>query len=88
MSVPEWCGVNQTSFDKFRQSEKTRGTGQGLDSPFLWEICGGVLGFEVDPDACGQVQPVQVGAVEITRRSSKHVQVAVDNDHGLAMEAE
>ena len=67
---------------------RTHGAGQGLDSPFLREICGCILGFEVDPDACGQVQPVQVCAVEITRRSSKHIQVAIYNDHGLAVEAE
>lgn len=42
----------------------------------------------MDPDARGQVQPVQVCAVEVTRGSSEHVQVAVDDDHGLAVEAE
>lgn len=34
----------------------------------------------------GQVQPVQVGAVKVARRPSKHIKVAIYDDHGLEKE--
>lgn len=52
-------------------------------SPLLWKVIGGVGGLQVDPLAGGEVQPVQVCAVDVTCGPSKHVQVAVDDDHGL-----
>lgn len=53
--------------------------------PFLRQVIRRVVGLEVDPLPGGQVQPVQVCAVDVTRCPSKHVQEAIYNDHCLEL---
>lgn len=54
--------------------------------PLFRQIWGCVVGFEVCPLSGGQVQPVQVSTVKVARCSSKHIEVAVYDDHCLKME--
>lgn len=54
-----------------------------LSVPLLREIVRRVVGLEVDPLAGREVQPVEVCAVDVARRSPKHVQEAVYDDHRL-----
>ena len=58
----------------------------GMTVPFLGEVVRGVVGLEMDPLPGGQVQPVQICAVNVTRCASKDVQEAVYNDHRLQKE--
>lgn len=51
--------------------------------PLLREVIRGVVGLEMDPLPGGQVQPVQIGAVDVTRCTSKDIQEAVYDDHCL-----
>lgn len=52
-------------------------------SPLLGQIIRRVVWFEVNPLACGEVQSVQVCAVNVARRPSKHVQEAIYDGHRL-----
>lgn len=54
--------------------------------PLFRQIWGCVVGFEVCPLSGGQVQPVQVSTVKVASCSSKHIEVAVYDDHCLKME--
>lgn len=51
--------------------------------PFLGQVIRGVVGLKVDPLPGGQVQPVQICAVNVTCCPPKHVQEAIYNDHCL-----
>lgn len=51
--------------------------------PFFREVVRRVVGLEVDPLPCSQVQPVQVCAVDVACCPSEHVQEAVYNYHCL-----
>lgn len=51
--------------------------------PFLRKIIRWIVRLEVDPLPGGQVQPVQVCAVDVTRCPPKHVQKAIYNNHCL-----
>lgn len=55
-------------------------------SPFLRQVVWWVVGFEVDPLSGVQVQSVQVCAVDVARRSPKHIQEAVNDGHRLGGE--
>lgn len=57
-------------------------------SPFLRQVIWAVVRLEVDPSPGSQVQPVQVGAVDVTRCPSKHVEEAIYNDHRLRKHTE
>lgn len=51
--------------------------------PFLRQVVGAVVWLEVDPLPSRQVQPVQVSAVDVTRRPTKHVEETIYDNHCL-----
>lgn len=57
-------------------------------SPFLRQVVRAVVRLEVDPSSGSQVQPVQVGAVDVTCCPSKHIEEAIYNDHCLRKQTE
>lgn len=52
-------------------------------SPLLRQFVRRVVRFEVNPLACGEVQSVQICAVNVACCSSKHIQEAIYDGHCL-----
>lgn len=52
-------------------------------SPLLRHVTGHVVWFQLDPLSRVEVQLMQVGTVNVTSCSSKHVETSVDDGHGL-----
>ena len=69
----------------YRYSEEEEEEHSSLILPLLREIVRGVVGLEVYPLSGRQVQPVEVCAVDVARRSPKHIQETVYDDHRLQM---
>lgn len=57
-----------------------------VDLPFLRQVVWRVVGLEMNPLPGGQVQPVQVCAVDVARCPPKYVQKAIYNNHCLKKE--
>ena len=73
----------QKSFMTLKRSLACITSRRYRDVPFFREVVRRVVGLEMDPLPCSQVQPVQVCAVDVARCPSKHVQKAVYNYHCL-----
>lgn len=58
-------------------------TGNNQRRPLFREVWGRIVGFEVSPLPGAQVKPVKICAVKVARCSSKHIQVAIYDDHCL-----
>lgn len=52
-------------------------------SPLLRHVTGHVVWFQLDPLSGVEVQLMQVGTVNVTSCSSKHVETTIDDGHGL-----
>lgn len=87
MSVPEtWHQARSVKHGKYTQVYFSDALLNPNTIPFLRQVIRRIVGLEVNPLPGGQVQPVQVCAVNVTCCPPKHVQEAIYNDHCLQEE--